>query len=58
VKSQERNTAQLVNIGAAMEWKWGLEIENEKKESKDDEERSKDGPEESQERRILLFTSC
>ena len=41
VEGQERNTAQLERIGAAMEWKWSSEEENGKKESRDEEERSK-----------------
>ena len=41
MEGQERNTAQLERIGAAMEWKWSSEEENGKKESRDEEERSK-----------------
>ena len=55
MKSQERNTAQLANIGAVMEWRWGLKEENKKKESRDNEEGSKDGPRESQKEGTLLF---
>jgi len=35
MKGQERNTAQLAKIGAMMEQRWGLEVENEKEESRD-----------------------
>ena len=41
--------AQLERIGAAIERRWGLEGVVRKEESKDDVERSKDGPGESQE---------
>jgi len=58
VEGQERNTAQLERIGAAMEWKWGSDRENRKEESRDDEERSEDGPGESQKEETLLSTSC
>ena len=37
VKGQKRNTAKLERIGAAVEWRWGLEEENKKKKSRDDE---------------------
>ena len=47
VKDQERNTAQLERIGAAMEQRWSLEENNRKKENGDDEGDSKDGPSES-----------
>jgi len=47
VKDQERNTAQLERIGAAMEQRWSLEGNNRKKENGDDEGDSKDGPSES-----------
>ena len=49
VEGQERNMAQLERIGAAIERRWGLEGVVRKEESKDDVERSKDGPGESQE---------
>ena len=48
VEGQERNTAQLERIGAAIERRWGLEEES-RKESGDEEEGSEDGPGESQE---------
>ena len=38
VEGQERNTAQLERIGAAMEQRWGLEGESGKEESGDDVE--------------------
>jgi len=38
---------QLERIGATVEQRWDLERENKKKESRDEEEGSKDSPEES-----------
>ena len=58
VEGQERNTAQLERIGAAMEWRWGLEGESGKEEDGDDVEGSEDGPGESQEEGTLSSTSC
>ena len=58
VKGQERNTAQLERIGIAMEWRWSLEREVGKEESRDDVEGSENGPRESQEERTLSSTSC
>jgi len=58
VKSQKRNTAQLERIGAAMEWRWGLEGESEMEENRDEEEGSKDGPKESQKEGTPSSTSC
>jgi len=58
VEGQERNTAQLERIGAAMEQRWGSEEESGKEENGDDAEGSKDGPGESQEERTLLSASC
>jgi len=58
VEGQERNTAQLERIGAAMERRWGSEGESGKEESGDDMEGSEDGPGESQEGRTPLSTSC
>ena len=58
VKGQERNTAQLERIGAAMEQRWGSEEESRKEENGDEEEGSKDGPRESQEEGTLSSTSC
>jgi len=49
VEGQERNTAQLERIGAAMERRWGLEEESRKEENGDDAEGSKDSSRESQE---------
>ena len=46
MEGQERNTAQLERIGAAMEQRWGSEEEN-GNENGDEEEGSKDGPGES-----------
>ena len=58
MKGQERNTVQLERIGAVLEWRWSLERENRKEESRDEEEASKDGPSESQEERTPLSASC
>ena len=57
VEGQERNTAQLERIGATMERRWGLE-EASGKENRDEEEGSKDGPGESQERETPSSVSC
>jgi len=48
----------LERIGAAMEWRWGLEGENRKEESRNEEEGSEDGPRESQEEKTLSTASC
>jgi len=58
VEGQERNTAQLERIGAAMERRWGSEEESGKKENGDEEEGSEDGPGESQEGGTPSSTSC
>jgi len=58
VEGQERNTAQLERIGAAMERRWGSEGESRKKENGDKEEGSKDGPRESQEEGTPSSASC
>ena len=58
VKGQERNMAQLERIGAAMEWRWGLEGENRKEDSRDEKEGFEDGPRESQEEGTPLSASC
>jgi len=58
VEGQERNTAQLERIGAAIERRWDLEGESGKEESGDDTEESEDGPGESQEGGTPLSTSC
>jgi len=57
VESQERNTAQLEQIGAVMEWRWGSEEES-RKEDGDEEEGSEDGPRESQKRGTPSSASC
>jgi len=57
VEGQERNTAQLERIGAAMEQRWGLEEES-GKENRDDVEGSEDGLRESQEGETLSSASC
>ena len=49
---------QLERIGAMIEWRWSLEGENGKEESRDEEEGSEDGPRESQEKETLLSASC
>ena len=48
VKGQERNTAQLERIRAAIEQRWGSEEKSRKEESENDAEGSEDGPGESQ----------
>ena len=58
VEGQERNTAQLERIGAAIERRWGSEEENGKEESRDEEEGSENGPRESQEERTPPSTFC
>ena len=45
-------------IGATMEQRWGSEGESRKEENRDEEEGSKDGPRESQEKRTLSSISC
>ena len=57
VEGQERNTAQLERIGAAMERRWGLEEES-GKENGDEEEGSEDGPRESQDGGTPSSASC
>ena len=57
VEGQERNTAQLERIGAAIEQRWGLEEES-GKENRDEEERSEDGPGESQKGGTPSSASC
>ena len=47
VEGQKRNMVQLERIRAVIEQRWGLEEENEKEESKDEEKGSKDSPRES-----------
>jgi len=58
VEGQERNMAQLERIGATIEWRWCLEEEDRKEESRDEKERSEDSSGESQEEGTLLSTSC
>ena len=48
----------MERIGATIEWRWGLDKENEKEENRDDEGGSKNDPGESQEEGTLLFASC
>jgi len=57
VEGQERNTAQLERIGAAMEQRWGSEEES-GKESRDDAEGSEDSPGESQKEGTPSSASC
>jgi len=57
VEGQERNMAQLERIRAVMERRWGTEEES-RKENGDEEEGSKDGPRESQERGTPSSISC
>ena len=57
VEGQKRNTAQLERIGAAIERRWGSEEES-GKENRDEEERSEDGPGESQKGGTPSSASC
>ena len=57
IKGQERNMAQLERIGTTMEWRWGSEEENGKKENRDDERGSENGSRESQKKGTPLSTS-
>ena len=57
MEGQERNTAQLERIGAAIEQRWGSEEES-GKENGDEEEGSEDGPRESQEGGTPSSASC
>jgi len=57
VEGQEKNTAQLERIGAAMERRWSSEEES-GKENGDDVEGSENSPGESQEGGTLSSTSC
>ena len=57
VEGQERNTAQLERIGAAIERRWVSEGES-RKESGDDMEGSEDGPGESQNEGTPSSASC
>ena len=57
MEGQKRNIAQLERIEAVIERRWCSEEES-RKENRDEEEGSKDGPGESQEGRTPLFTSC
>jgi len=50
--------AQLIEIRATMKQKQGLKGENKKKENRDEEERSEDGPGKIQEERTPLSVSC
>ena len=58
VEGQERNTAQLERIGAAIEQRWGSEEESRKEESRDNAEGSKNGPRESQKGGTPSSASC
>jgi len=58
VEGQERNTAQLERIGAAMEQRWASEGESKTEENGDEEEGSEDGPKESQKEETLSSASC
>jgi len=58
VEGQKRNMAQLERIGTMIEQRWGLEVENKKEESRDNEKGSNDGSRESQEERTPSSTSC
>jgi len=58
VEGQERNTAQLDRIGAAMEQRWGSEEESGREENGGDEKGSENGPRENQEEETPLSASC
>ena len=58
MEGQKRNTAQLERIGAVMEQRWGSEGVVGKEESRNDAERSENGPGESEEEGTLLSASC
>ena len=58
MEGQERNTAQLDRIGAAMEQRWGSEEESGREKNGGDEKGSEDGPGESQEEETLSSISC
>ena len=58
MEGQERNIAQLERIGAVMEWRWSLEGEIRKEESRDDVEGSENGSGESQEEGTPSYASC
>ena len=45
-----------MKIGAIIEWRWSLEGENKKKESRDDEGGSEDSPRESQEEELYCLS--
>ena len=57
VEGQERNIAQLERIGAIMEQRWSSEEKNGKEESRNNVERSEDGPREIQKEGTLSSTS-
>ena len=58
MEGQKRNIVQLERVGATVEWRWGLKGENEKEESRDNEEGSKDSLRKSQEERTPSSASC
>ena len=58
VEGQERNTAQLERIEAAMEQRWSLEGGVRKKKSGDDTEGSENGPRKIQKEKTLSSASC
>jgi len=58
VEGQEKNTAQLERIGAAMERRWGSAGKSRKEQDGDDTEGSEDGPGESQEGGTPSSASC
>ena len=58
VEGQERNMAQLERIGATIEWRWNLEEEVRKEESRDEEKGFEDSPGESQKKGTPLSAFC
>ena len=58
MEGQERNTAQLDRIGAAMEQRWGSEEESGREENGGDEKGSENGPRENQEEETPSSASC
>ena len=58
MEGQERNTAQLERIGAAMEQRWRSEEESGKEKNGDEEKESEDSPRESQEGGTPSSASC
>ena len=58
MEGQERNTAQLDRIGAAMEQRWGSEEESGREKNGGDEKGSENGPRENQKEETPSSASC